>query len=1104
MATADAPGEDPEFGRAPATVMFTDMVGYSELTQRDEAGALRLVNEHRRMVRPLLTEHGGREVKTIGDAFMVEFTDPVAAVRCALAIQRRHAERNRNTAVPEMNIRIGLHSGPVIRQEGDLFGDTVNVASRIEPLAPPGGICLSAPVYEAALPSLEVVPIPVGPATLKNIHLPVAIYRIDLRPARNLPRREGPWVDRDEELARLRAAFDSAAAGAPRVVVVSGEPGLGKTRLVEQLIAWATRQEAEVVSGRAAEEGVTTPYALWVQALEALAHDLAPETLRAAAGEYAAELQRLLPNVPVAGAPSPAEAAPDPDRARDRLFAGVAHLLRELAGAHPMVLFFDDLQSADTGSLRLLESVAGNLGTSRLLLLAVHRPSPPGSPSVLTEVIAALAGRPDAVAVPLRGLPLPAVRQLVLAHVKTKAFPDEFVLQIFERTGGNPYFVEELVRSLRDAGLLPSDTGETVRKWPTSLPLPDSVRRLLRRRLEQVDDELGNFLRTVSVLGPDFPSEPLGRLTGLAPDPLLDRLGAALRSGLLKERVDDQGAARYAFADRLLWETVYGDAPVTRRIRDHLRAGETLEALQRSGRRIPSAEIAHHFQRAQAPDRALAPTLRAAEEASRLFAREEAVRHYRAALTILEARPDERVRARVLEVLGDHLYRLGQLEAGQASRAEAVASYEHQGALKEAGELHRQIAHAMREDPVAARFHWEEALRLLEAEPESPELARLYATIAGYRYEDGETAAAGELFGRAVEVARRVDDPLTQVSAQIVLAGLRPVSEADRIFVDLEEALGLAERAKLEGLVPNLHMVLALAHLHIRGDGPAAERALARALDSARRARDFHSERTVEGNLETYIAWRAGQYERALRTAESHFAYAAGDVRKLLPTALLVAADIALTRGEVDRARRDLEETSALLEGGGDWSERVHLRNVRGRAELLQGRLPRACGALAEAHALAVRAGLPALMVALHAETLHAELEVAVRTGETGAAEAFAAALEHLDRDGAQPPVRAYAARARGLLLAGRPGAPRAAIDAMEEATALWERVGWGFELARSRAWLAELYRRAGESERAEEPEREARAFLERCRPGTPGLGPSMALPQAGPAAPTG
>ncbi len=1079
MAEGEIEAESPELGRLLATVMFTDMVGYSELTQRDEAEALRLLNEHRRIVRPLLNEYHGREVKTIGDAFMVEFRDPVAAVRCALAIQQKQAERNRDPTVTEVTIRIGLHSGTVIHQEGDLFGDTVNVASRIEPLAPPGGVCLSGPVYDAAHASLDVVAVPVGPATLKNIHLPVPVYRIDLRPERNVPVREGPWIDREEELRGLENALEGAIEGRGRLALISGESGLGKTRLAEQLIRAATRRAARVLWGRASEEMAATPYSLWVRTIQELAEEVPPEMLRESSGEYAAELQRLVPTLSLTTETLTPVPDAELDRARDRLFSGVARLFRELARDRPIVLLLDDLQWADSGSLRLLESFARTVPEDRVLLLALHWPEPKGSTSVLAEVLARLSDLPGTIRVDLTSLPLAAVRQLVLALVKSKAIPDDFVRRLFEKTGGNPYFIGEVVRSLREGGILAQEAGQPFPRLPENLPLPDSVRRLVRQRIDRIDETLRGFLRTLAVLGSEFRSEPLPRLTSLDNETLIDRLGTAVALGLLTEQTDEHGVVRYSFPDRLVWETLYADTPITRRVRDHLRAGEALEALGRSGQDVPATELAYHFQRAQATERALEYTLRAAEEAGRLFAREEAVRHYRSALVLLEGRPEERTRARVQEALGDHLYRLGQIGSSQDLRKAAITAYERLGGLREAGNLHRKIAHGMRDDPASARHHWEEARRLLEAGPPTVELARLYTTIAGYHYEDGDAPEAVKLYGRAVEVARAVEDPLTQITAQIVLSGVRPVQEAEGLFDDLRESLKLAEQHQLQDIVSNLYMVLALARLHVRGDGPGAEEALAHALAVARRAQDVYSERAIEGNLVTYVAWRLGEYERALRAVAAHAQYAGGDPRKIEPTALLVDADIALTRGDGERVTQDLEEAGALLEGDRDWSERVHLRNVRGRSELRRGRTARAREQLRQAIGLAVRAGVPALMAALHAETLHLEIDAATREGDSEAAQRALAALESLSEAAGQPTIRAYATRARGADLARR-GDLAGGIASLEEANALWERVGWKYELAQSQLLLAGMYRGAGATSKAEELATLAQSYLER------------------------
>ena len=1062
-------------GREPATVMFTDIFGYSDLTQRDEEEALRLLNEHRAIVRPILAEHGGREVKTMGDAFMVEFAAPLAAVRCALAVQRKLADRNRDPEVREVSVRIGLHSGEVLRQDGDLFGETVNVASRIEPLAPPGGVCFTAPVYEAVRSSLDVAVVPVGPATLKNIQLPVAVYCIDPRPGAHLQLRGGPWVDREAELGRLESAHAAAVAGRGQVVLISGDPGVGKSRLAEQLARLAARQGTRVLQARGEDETASSPYAVWVDLLGSLIEATSVEAVRSSAGASATELGRL---VPALARPTEARREggdADGEGADRRLFSGVAGIFREAAREAPLAVIVDDLQWADPGSVNLWARLAGELAGAPILFVATYRTTPRGTAPALERAVAKVREASTTITLPLGNLSLDGVRQLVVALLKTKATSDELVQQVFERTGGNPYFVEEVVRALpesepsRAAGRLASG----------ALPVPDSVRRMVHQRIDALDPTMATFLGTVAVLGSTFPLEVAGEVTGLERGTLLDRLGTAIGNRLLVERTDERGAVRYEFPEHLVWETVYADTPVARRARDHRRAAEVLEARGQAGEPISPAELAHHFQRGQDPGRALAYTVRAAEEAGRLFDREGAVQHYRAALALLETRPDERLRAGVLEALGDHLYRLGQLEPGQARRREAIDCYERLGDLHAAGNVHRKIAHAMREDPIAARQHWEEARRLLEAGPETVELARLYVTIAGYRYEEGDTGGARELYARAIDVARRVADPQTQASAVVVLSGLRPVGEAGQLLRDLDEAVALARREELAATAANLLMVLSLARLHIRGDGIGAGAALEEALEVARRSHDVYGERTIDGNLGAYLAWRLGDYDRALRTVEEHKRYASGDPHKLLPTALLVESDIALTRGEGERAARALAEADALLERGGDWSERVQLHTSRARAELRRGRLAGARAALAKAHDLSVRAGAPALMATLYAETLRLETETALREGDRPRAVEAVEALEALQREACQPPITAYAFWARGDL-ERRGDDLSAGTAALENATALWGQLGWGHELSQSQLQLAEAYRLDGAEERAEPLERAARGFLAR------------------------
>ena len=162
-----------------AAIMFTDIVGYSGLSQRNEPLALELLEEHRRLLRPMFAAHGGTEIKTIGDAFLVEFQSAVEAVRCAAAFQETLHGRNRPLPVERrIEVRVGIHVGDIVHKEGDIYGDGVNIASRIQPLAPPGGICFSDQVYVQVRNKLDVSLIPLGRARLKNIESPVEIHAV--------------------------------------------------------------------------------------------------------------------------------------------------------------------------------------------------------------------------------------------------------------------------------------------------------------------------------------------------------------------------------------------------------------------------------------------------------------------------------------------------------------------------------------------------------------------------------------------------------------------------------------------------------------------------------------------------------------------------------------------------------------------------------------------------------------------------------------------------------------------------------------------------------------------------------------------------------------
>jgi adenylate cyclase len=201
----------PDGERRLAAIMYTDMVGYTALGQRSESLSLALVEEQRRLIRPILGRHNGREIKTIGDAFLVEFPSALDAVRCAYDIQR--ATREFNISFPEekrIHLRVGLHLGDVVESHGDISGDAVNVASRIEPLAEDGGVCLTRQVFDHVSNKFELPLSSLGPKALKNVSEPLEVFRMMM-----------PW---EKEAAETLPQLDSKRVAVLPFVNMSPDP----------------------------------------------------------------------------------------------------------------------------------------------------------------------------------------------------------------------------------------------------------------------------------------------------------------------------------------------------------------------------------------------------------------------------------------------------------------------------------------------------------------------------------------------------------------------------------------------------------------------------------------------------------------------------------------------------------------------------------------------------------------------------------------------------------------------------------------------------------------------------------------------------------------
>jgi class 3 adenylate cyclase len=795
-----------------ATFLFTDLVGSTALASRLGPEATEALRQaHFGILRSAADSTGGIEVKTTGDGIMLMFTGPSRALSCAAAIQQG-VDRHNRRGEERLELRVGVSMGEAVEEGGDYFGDCVVEAARLCDKAA-GGQILTTELLRAMVGRHSTHEFAsVGELELKGIPDPVPTVEVRWEPeaaAGDVPmptRLVGTATEglfgffgrADELTAALDAAKRARTEGHPEVVLLEGEPGIGKTTLAAQVARTLHGEGATVLFGQCSE-GLGVPYRPWIDAFTHLIEHAPEQLLEEHVEHHGAALARLVPALARrVSAATPDGGSGDADGERYAMLEAMCALLRDAARDQVVVLVLDDLQWADAASLQVLRHLISAANPPPLLVVGTYRDTDLTREHALTSVLADLRREPVVSRLPVRGLD----DQELFALVEGAAgyeLPEDGVLlahALYRETGGNPFFTGELLRHLYETGAIVfDDNGQYSLSIDfDDITLPGSVRDVVMRRVDRLGDDVAKLLSMAAVIGRTFDLEVLSSIAEQPEDDVLDVLEQAVAAALITEVGELPG--RFRFEHALIEHTLYQDLSATRRQRLHQRIAQALETMV-GEHAPPVAELAHHWLVATQPAdaaKAIEYARLAGDAALDALAPLDAVRWFSQALELQERQlaDDALVRCDLLIGLGT-AQRLAGDPAEQATLLEAAALAQVADDVDRLVRVALAIAHHMQVyDADEARITTIRAA-LDRVERESIAAARLLAALACELDPRDEAVVATAR--EAIEIAQRVVDDRTLL--WVLIATYSATSGSEDVEVRrarVKNAVDLADR----------------------------------------------------------------------------------------------------------------------------------------------------------------------------------------------------------------------------------------------------------------------------------------------------------------------
>lgn len=702
-----------EGARKPVTILFTDIVGSTSLAEKLDPEDWREVLEGaHRCVSEAVYRYEGTIAQLLGDGVLAFFgapitheDDPIRSVHAALNIQEaiRIYRVDLGDRIDDFQIRIGIHTGTVVvdaigtdmHMEYLAIGDAVNLAARLESAAEPGSTLVSEEVLKRI--SHVFATDAVGPLRLKGKRKRVNAYQVRGllgKPGigRGIEGMTSPLVGRDAEFKILEDLLEQLKEGKGRIVTIVGEAGIGKSRLIAELRHRAEEPRFPWLEGRCLSYGGTMPYHLWLDLLQNtfnLQGDIAPEEARFILREKVLELcgarfEDVYPylgnilNIPLEEKfESHIHSLTGQDLKRST-FKAMEFFIGCLAGNAPTVIVCEDLHWSDPTSLELLEKLHAELDGQALLFLSVFRPDITQGSWTYRESISDLCTE-RYVGIHLEPLSEGSSTLLMKNLVGFEMMPEELKVRILNRSEGNPFFVEEILRSLVDSKVITRDSeaGEWhLQEAPDEIYIPDTLHGVILSRIDRLQVDTKRVLQMASVIGRIFNYQVLDAIAK-EENNLDQRLTRLTEEEMIRKRTQ-QLDLEYIFKHHLTWETAYNALLKKDRKNYHREVGEALERLFPDRIDEFVGVLAHHWERAKDQAKAIDYLLRAGDQARDTYANREAIEFFERAAALLRERSEEESLAYTLMKLGLLYYTVFEFKLSNNAYQEGATAWRNQ------------------------------------------------------------------------------------------------------------------------------------------------------------------------------------------------------------------------------------------------------------------------------------------------------------------------------------------------------------------------------------------------------------------------------------------